>query len=184
MSLRIVESAIAAEQDDALHESRLLLLLGWQAKRTASTVNGITKLAKMDFLMRYPRHLERLLRVSYKRAPQVPMHPYECDTVESRMIRFRYGPWDPRYRRWIGLLVAKGLADSFVSGRTVHVQLTEQGKRVAERIAALSEFADLDARAKLVVAAVGDMSGSKLKSRIYDVVPELTGMEWGEEIQL
>ncbi len=184
MSLRIVESAVAAEQADALHEARLLLLLQQQADKGDGTVNGITKLAKMDFLLRYPLYFERLLRARYKRPPAVVMQPYERDTVESRMIRFRYGPWDRRYRRWIGLLVAKGLVDSFVSGRTVHVRLTDRGKQVAGSIAQQADFADLNARTEQVSKAVGTMSGSALKDLIYRVVPELTGMNWGEEIQL
>jgi hypothetical protein len=184
MSLRIVESAVAAEQADALHEARLLLLLRQQAEKGAGTVNGITKLAKMDFLLRYPLYLERALRERYKRPPAVVMQPYERNTVESRMIRFRYGPWDRRYRRWIGLLVAKGLVDSFVTGRTVHVGLTARGRQIADKLAQQQEFNDLSARAEQVSKAVGAMSGSALKDLIYQVVPELSGMSWGEEIQL
>lgn len=185
VSLRIVESAVAAEQADALHEARLLLLLRQQADKADGTVNGITKLAKMDFLLRYPLYFERVLRSRYRRRPPVVvMHDYERDTVESRMIRFRYGPWDRRYRRWIGLLVARGLADTFVSGRTVHVGLTDRGRKVADTIAQQEEFAALDARTEQVSKAVGAMSGSALKELIYQVVPELTGMNWGEEIGL
>ena len=182
MSLRIVESAVAAEQSDDLHEARLLLILRQQADKGDGTVNGIMKLAKMDFLLRYPRYFERLLQQTRKRPPAVVMQAYERDTVESRMIRFRYGPWDKRYRRWIGLLVAKGLVDSFLSGRTVHIKLTARGRSIADQIAAQSDFADLDARTMQVSKAVGGMSGSGLKDLIYQVVPELTGMSWGEEI--
>ncbi|MBA5868089.1 MAG: hypothetical protein GDA67_15460 [Nitrospira sp. CR1.3] len=183
MSFRIVESAVAAEQADALHEARLLLMLRQQADKGDGTVNGITKLAKMDFLLRYPLYFERLLKATRKRPPAVVMEPYERDTVESRMIRFRYGPWDRRYRRWIGLMVAKGLVDSFVSGRTVHVRVTNRGRQLADAIAHREEFANLNARTEQVSKAVGAMSGSGLKDLIYQVVPELMGMSWGEEIQ-
>lgn len=183
MSLRIVESAVAAEQADVLHEARLLLMLRQQADKGDGTVNGITKLAKMDFLLRYPLYFERLLKATRKRPPAVVMEPYERDTVESRMIRFRYGPWDRRYRRWIGLLVAKGLVDSFVSGRTVHVRVTDRGRQLADAIAQQEEFATLNARTEQVSKSVGTMSGSGLKDLIYRVVPELKGMSWGEEIQ-
>lgn len=182
MSLRIVESAVAAEQSDDLHEARLLLLLRQQADKGDGTVNGITKLAKMDFLLRYPIYFERLLQKTRKRPPVVVMQPYERDTVESRMIRFRYGPWDHRYRRWIGLLVAKGLVDSFLAGRTVHVKVTARGRQIADQIAQRPDFADLNARTVQVSQAVGSMSGSGLKDLIYQVVPEITGMNWGEEI--
>lgn len=183
MSLRIVESAVAAEQTDELHEARLLLLLRQQSQRGDGTVNGITKLAKMDFLLRYPLFFERVMGTRYKRRRPVVMEPYERDTVESRMIRFRYGPWDRRYRRWIGLLVAKGLADSFLRGRTVHVRLTDRGHRAADAIARHPDFAVLDARTEQVSKIVGSMSGTSLKDLIYHVVPELIGMSWGDEIQ-
>lgn len=183
MSLRIVESAIAAEQADALHEARLLLLLRQQAQKGDGTINGITKLAKMDFLLRYPVYLERVMSTRYKRPPPVVMQRYERDTVESRMIRFRYGPWDHRYRRWIGLMVAKGLVDSFVQGRTVHVRLTEAGQRVADAVAEQPDFADLQKRSEQVSKAVGSMASTALKDLIYQLVPELKGMNWGEEIQ-
>jgi hypothetical protein len=98
------------------------------------------------------------------------------------MIRFRYGPWDKRYRRWIGLLMSKGLADTFVSGRTVHVRITDKGRAVAESLAARPEFADFDARSNQISQAVGSTPGTRLKDLIYEVVPELTGMNWGEEI--
>lgn len=182
MSLRIVESAVAAEQADALHEARLLILLNQQASKGDGTVNGITKLAKMDFLLRYPLYFERLLRETRKRPPTVVMEPYERDTVESRMIRFRYGPWDRRYRRWIGLLVAKQLVDTFVKGRTVYVGLTDHGRQLAGVLANLKEFSNLNARSAQVSKAVGSMSGSALKDLIYKVVPELIGLGWGKEI--
>ena len=183
MSLRIVESAVAAEQADALHEARLLLLLRQHADKGDGTVNGITKLAKMDFLLRYPLYFERLVKAKYKRPFKVVMQSYERDTVESRMIRFRYGPWDRRYRRWIGLLVAKGLVDSFLEGRTVHVRVTERGRQVADALAQQQDFTDLNARTEQVSRAVSSMTGTALKDLIYKVVPELTGMSWGEEIQ-
>lgn len=186
MSLRIVDAAITTEQADQLHEARLLLLLRHAANRGQGTVEGITKLAKTDFLLRYPLYFQRVLdklNKGRKRPLTVPMQPYEEDTVESKMIRFRYGPWDPRYRRWIGILVAKGLADTYLKGRTVHVKLTERGIEMAGQLAEQDEFRDLDARSRLIDKTVGSRSGEWLKETIYEVVPELTGMRWGEEIE-
>ncbi len=186
MSLRIIDAAIETEQSDQLHEARLLLLLRHAAKRGKGTVEGITKLAKIDFLLRYPRYFQRLvnkLNKERKRPIDIPLQPFEVDTVESKMIRFRYGPWDPRYRRWIGILVAKGLADTYLSGKTVHVKLTDKGVALATKLAEQDAFQDLDTRSKLIEKTVGAMSGQWLKETIYEIVPELTGMDWGEEIE-
>lgn len=182
MSFRVIKAAADAERTDAFHEARLLLLLNRASERGDGVVDGITKLAKLDFLLRYPVYLERLLQATRRRPPDVEMLPFERDTVESKMIRFRYGPWDHRYRRWIGLLVAKGLADTFVRGRTVCVRLTERGKQVAAQVAQIEQFADLDRRSTVVASTAGRMTGTRLKDLIYRVVPELTGMSWGEEI--
>ena len=112
------------------------------------------------------------------------MHEFETDTVESKMIRFRYGPWDARYRNWIGVLTAKGLIVARPEGRnTVHLSLTEKGQAVAAQVAELPDFHDLDARAKIVCSIVGNMNGTHLKDLIYEVVPELNKMPWGEEIK-
>ena len=186
MSLRIIDATNDTEQADQLHEARLLLLLRHAANRGTGTVEGITKLAKIDFLLRYPLYFQRLvdkLNESRKRRIEVPIQEYETETVESRMIRFRYGPWDPRYRRWIGILVAKGLADTYLQGKTVHVKLTERGIALANQIAETEAFHDLDARSKLIDKTVGAKSGTWLKDTIYAIVPELTGMQWGKEIE-
>jgi hypothetical protein len=186
MSLRIIDAAIETEQSDQLHEARLLLLLRHAAARGTGTVEGITKLAKIDFLLRYPLYFQRIvdkLNKERKKPILVPIQPYEADTVESKMIRFRYGPWDPRYRRWIGILVAKGLADTYLQGRTVHVRLTEEGLLLASKMAEQEVFEDLDIRSRLIDKTVGAKSGRWLKETIYEVVPELTGMDWGEEIE-
>jgi len=89
---------------------------------------------------------------------------HERTTIEAKMIRFRYGPWDERYRRWIGLLVARKLVTTFVRGKTVHVGLTELGYQVANRFAEQSEFSDLCFRSELLIKAVGKYSATKIKN--------------------
>lgn len=186
MSLRIIDAAIETEQADQLHEARLLLLLSHATNGGKTSVDGITKLAKIDFLLRYPLYFQRLvdrLNIERKRKIVVPINDFETDTVESKMIRFRYGPWDPRYRRWIGILVAKGLADTYLQGKTVHVKLTPKGAEIASSLAQADDFRDMATRSELVAKTVASRSGSWLKETIYEAVPELTGMDWGEEIK-
>ena len=186
MSLRIARAAIAAENADQLHEARLLLLLHHATEKGDGSIDGITKLAKLDFLLRYPKVLQRLLdklNADRKKKIALPIASYEQDTVESKMIRFRYGPWDPRYRRWIGVLVAKGLADTYLQGRTVHVKLTDRGQHTAIQLSDNEDMKDLDLRARVLSTSVGSKSGQWLKDTIYEIVPELTGMPWGKEIE-
>lgn len=183
MRLGIVGASVEAESRTELHLARLLLLLGQGAERGQGVVDGITKLAKLDFLLRYPRFLERLLRLNRRNPPQVPMHAYEVDTVESSMIRFRYGPWDPRYRLWLGLLQAKGLVQLGLEGRRVLVKITARGAECSRLLAERSEMSMLARRAGVVMECLWSLSGTRLKDLVYEAVPELQGLSWGEEIQ-
>src|SRR6266702_1664896 len=96
------------EDADELHEGRLLILLAaFCGKGGTREVAGLTKLAKLDFLLRYPVLLERALKARGKSASAVQVEEHERDNVESKMVRYRFGPWDPRHRRFVNLLAAK-----------------------------------------------------------------------------
>jgi predicted transcriptional regulator len=189
MSLPLVRAAAALEQSDDLHVSRLLILLRAATKSARKpvkpkTVQGIMKLAKLDFLLRYPNCLERVLKARDLIPEEAKVQEYERNNIETKMIRFRYGPWDDRYRRWIGLLVARGLVTTYIDKKTIHVGLTEKGEQIADNIGSLEEFIDLEQRSQLVVEAVGSLSATKLKDFVYQTFPELISMRWGEEIKL
>jgi hypothetical protein len=143
MSLKLVHLAAEIEHSDEFHIARLILLLKAAAGRSDKPVQGIMKLAKMDFLLRYPNCLVRTLKAIGKEATAQQIPTEELNTIEARMIRFRYGPWDKRYRCWIGVLVAKGLAHTYLEGRTVNVKLTDMGINVAAQLSELDEFVDM-----------------------------------------
>lgn len=184
MSFALVRAVAAAEKADDLHSVRVLLLLGAVSRQQKTTIEGITKLAKMDFLLRYPTALERALIATGRPPEDARVHMHERHTIESKMIRFRYGPWDERYRRWIGLLVARKLAATYVVGRTVHVGITEEGKRVQNAIRDSGSFADQAHRSSVIADLVRPLSATALMKFIYRVFPELESLQWGEEITL
>ncbi len=183
MSLRAIHAAAAVETNDDFHLARLILLLHANSGRSNKAVDGITKLAKMDFLLRYPSCLARVLA---DRRPNdvAAVSEKERNTIEAQMVRYRYGPWDGRYRRWIGLLVARGLATTFLEGKTVFVQLTEPGLALANQLKAMPEFQPLGERSVLVARAVGDFSPTKLMKYIYERFPEIVNMKMGQYIKL
>jgi hypothetical protein len=184
MSLKLVHLAAEIEDSDDFHIARLILLLNAAAGRSDKPVKGIMKLAKMDFLLRYPNCLVRALKAIGKEAATQEIPAEELNTIEARMIRFRFGPWDKRYRRWIGLLVSKGLAHTYLEGRTVNVKLTPAGIKVAAQLSDLDEFRTIAKRSKIVVSTVGGYSATKLKQFIYKVFPEIVDMQWGRHIEL
>jgi hypothetical protein len=184
MSFELVRAIGVAENSDNFHLGRLLLLLLAVDSNKSQPIDGITKLAKLDFLLRYPNCLERALLEIKKNAEPAHIQPYERTTIESKMIRFKYGPWDNRYRRWIGLLSARGLIKVEIKGRTVVLGLTDNGREVAVSFSENSAYDDLNIRSQIVYKSFGHMSSSKIKDFIYKVFPELNTMKWGEEIAL
>jgi hypothetical protein len=191
MSLKILQLAAAVENSDEFNEARLLLLLKAAAgkEETAKPLEGIMKLAKMDFLLRYPNILVRALNVigeskksALAAAAAIPEE--DRDTIEARMIRFRFGPWDPRYRRWLSILVAKQLAIVYREGRTVKIQLSKKGMELAGQLAEAEAFKPLAERAKVVNSAVGSMPSTKITAFVYKIAPEIVNMKWGNAIDL
>jgi len=60
--MSLFKTLSALENNDTLHLGRLLVLLGAFSKSEEdSTIEGLTKLAKLDFLLRYPVYLEKAL---------------------------------------------------------------------------------------------------------------------------
>jgi hypothetical protein len=191
MSLKILQLAAAVENSDEFNEARLLLLLKAAAgkEEIAKPLEGIMKLAKMDFLLRYPNMLVRALNVigeskksALAAAAAIPEE--DRDTIEARMIRFRFGPWDPRYRRWLSILVAKQLAVVYREGRTVKIQLLKKGIAMADQLAEVEAFKPLAARASVVNSAVGNMPSTKITAFVYKIAPEIINMKWGNAIEL
>ena len=120
----------------------------------------------------------------YKRAANVAIPEEDLDTVEAKMIRFRYGPWDNRYRRWLGVLAAKGLVTIGIQGRTVRVAVTKQGRDLARSLAARAEYDGLAQRSQVIASCLGHMGATTLKDFVYKTFPELNAMKWGESIEL
>lgn len=188
MSIRLIKAVAETENLDDLHLARLLVLLGSaDARKTkpetkAKAVEGITKLAKLDFLLRYPTCLEKALQHLQKDPQLAKVAARERTSIESKMIRFRYGPWDARYRRWLGVLMARGLVRLGVEGNTVLVGLTDRGRELAGTFRRDPLYADIANRSDLIAKMFGPMSATRLKDFVYEAIPEITDLKWGEEI--
>jgi hypothetical protein len=172
------------ENNDELHEARLLVLLGaFVGKKGVRRLNGLTKLAKLDFLLRYPVFLERALRtISGANSEDVDVLDYERQSVESSMVRYRYGPWDFRYRRFINILIAKGLVVVEVQGRTIHIGLTDAGLAVAQQLVKDEAHNDIANRSRLLKKHF-DWAPTRLMKFIYATFPEIGTLRLGEEIE-
>jgi len=181
--MNLFEILASLEEDYEMHIARLLILLSvFAGKKGNKTINGLTKLVKLDFLLRYPVYLERALQVIRASPKAAKVQDHERKSVESSMIRYRYGPWDPRYRRFINLLVGKGLAQVSSKKRTIKIGLTMAGLNKASILCKDDNFQDLMHRAHLLRANF-DMGATRLKEFIYETFPEIVSLRLGEEIK-
>lgn len=180
--MKLLDIMASLEENDDLHQARLLILVrSFAGPDGLGKVDGLTKLAKLDFLLRYPVYLERALNAKQKSTKDLDVASFERSSVESRMIRYRYGPWDSRYRRFINLLVAKGLAEVNTSGRTIQIGLTSAGFTAANTLAEFDIFADTVRRSKILKTHF-DLQGTTLMRFIYQTFPEIASLSLGTEI--
>lgn len=180
----IVQAVTKLDEDVELHGARLLLLLDAFGEGDGSgQIQGLTKLAKLDFLLRYPVMLERALQARSKTTREVKMEDHERNSVESQMVRYRFGPWDHRYREFLNVLVARELATIAIAGRTVVIQLTAEGRSVARELAASPLFEPY-ARRSAVLKRHIDLTATNLMRFIYKTFPEITTLRSNQPIQL
>lgn len=171
-----VEAVANLDQAPQLHAARLLLLLDAFAEDDhGGAIEGLTKLAKLDFLLRYPVMLERALEAKGRSIREVHLEVHERYSVESEMVRYRFGPWDHRYRGFINLLVAKGLASISVEGRKVVIAATEAGRERARQLSSDDLFIPYAQRARLLKRHF-DLTATNLMRFIYETFPELVSL--------
>jgi len=180
----LVQAIADLDQSPELHAARLLLILNTFAEDSnGGAIEGLTKLAKLDFLLRYPVMLERALEAKGRSTRDVQLEDHERQSVESQMVRYRFGPWDHRYREFINILVAKGLVSVSIEGRKVVIAATEQGRDVARQLAAHDFFGQYDRRARLLKRHF-DMTATNLMRFIYDTFPEIISLRSNEAIPI
>jgi hypothetical protein len=136
-------------------------------------IDGLTKLAKLDFLLRYPALMERLADVlGYEVPERVRPSPEERLAVESRMVRYKYGPWDDRYYPIVGLLLGTGLVQSVSGKGRVALTITDKGQAIARRVAEDQTWRIVADRCEYLAHSF-DLSGNRLKDLIYEHLPEI-----------
>ena len=178
----VVEAVANLDQAPNLHAARLLILMNaFSGERGDGTIQGLTKLAKLDFLLRYPVMLERALNARGRSIRHLDVLEHERQSVESEMVRYRFGPWDHRYRLFLNLLVAKGLVSVSIDGRTVVIRLTEAGRESARALAETEVFEQYERRSRLLKRHF-DLTATNLMHFIYDTFPEVVSLRSGVSI--
>lgn len=159
-----------------LHAARLLLLL--KICGQSGRIEGLTKLAKLDFFVRYPAFFARVAK-HLKKITNI-----ENQEIDSEMVRHHYGPWDKRYYSVLPFLESHRLITVGKQGKAFVFALTEEGKKAAKSLEKRAEFSDQAMRMKEVKRLVGNWKGNSLKDLIYEIFDEeVADKELGEVIQ-
>ncbi len=163
-------------------EARILLLIDAFSgkRRLTGSVDGRTKLAKLDFLLRYPTYLRDMLRIRNKQA-DLPDDTLESENLDTRMVRYRYGPWDPAYFAILGRLIGRGLVEPVSVKSGIGYRVTEAGREVARKISEEPEWQSTMKRAEILQKHL-NLSGETLKSLVYRHFPEIADASWGTRL--
>ena len=142
------------------HAARIILLLKLCGR--SGRITGLTKMAKLDFFVRYPQFFAIACEKLGKKQT-----PIATKTVESNMIRYHYGPWDQRYYHVLAYLESKGLVEIQKKGKTFKLGLTKLGRTVAKTLNSDPAFETLSQQMESVNEVLGSKRGAELKDLVY-----------------
>lgn len=166
-------------------EARILLLIDKFSHnaRSHGSLEGRLKLAKLDFLLRYPGHLVKVLAAQGALPAELLSLADDEGPIDSRMMRYRYGPWDPAYYALLGSLIGRNLVEVVpIAGTTgLGYRTSPRGRQLASDLLADDSFAATGRRLDLLKKYL-DKSGSTLKRYIYELLPDIADASWHEEI--
>jgi hypothetical protein len=174
MGIRPVSLPLSADDIVEFHAARLLLLIS--VCGVAGRIDGLTKMAKLDFFARYPDFFEAARAAITPASADIEVSEVETNfAVESAMVRHHYGPWDKRYYHVLAHLEAKRLIEVGKEGNAYRLTLSDLGKERAKALAVRPSFAPLVERMRQVKRTFGGKSGSFLKDLIYRLFDEEVG---------
>ena len=147
--------------------------------RRSSVIEGRTKLAKLDFFLRYPVYFERALQI--RRPHLLVSYDLREPDIESRMVRYRYGPWDPAYFALLGRLIGKGLVQPAPFSRGIGYRATDSGRAFASALRAEPIWIETAERADMLRRHF-NLSGTTLTKFVYEHFPDVTRAFWGQPL--
>lgn len=164
-------AGVSILSDDLIefHAARLILLIlicGVKSKKgKIFKIEGLTKLAKLDFFLRYPEFFQRASKHLGRPVVTTGGDP----AVESKMIRFHYGPWDERYYQVLPYLEARGLLKINREKNTYNFCLTLVGAEIGEKLLNQNVYKDLAKNLSEIKTVLGGFNGTKLKNLVYEL---------------
>jgi hypothetical protein len=158
------------------HAARILLLIG--VCGVGDRIDGLTKLAKLDFFIRYPQFFDKACAVAGEQIQSA------STSIESSMVRHHYGPWDHRYYEILAYLRSRGLIQITKEKNTYKFKLTPVGKQQMKQLSKEPSYQQICEQMNRVKTAFGKKAGSTLKNLIYEIfVEEVSQKSLGEVIE-
>jgi hypothetical protein len=168
--------SLLADDIIEFHAARLLLLIGLCG--VGNRIDGLTKLAKLDFFVRYPDFFDKACNIVGEQTQSA------LDLIESSMVRHHYGPWDHRYYEILGYLRSRGLIQITKDGSTYKFNLTPLGKQRMKQLEKDPAYGQMSEQMRRVKLAFGKKAGSALKNLIYKIFQqEVAQKSLGEVIE-
>ena len=147
-----------------------LLIAAFSGTRTKpGSMGGVDKLAKLDFLLRYPRYLAGALR---HRGAEEPAVVFDADPLLDRVVRRRYRTWSPSHNAILGNLLGRGLIEAVPTGAGIGYRTTNLGRDLADSISKDETWEAVNQNAELVKRHL-DMNGAALKTLLCDATSEI-----------
>ncbi|MGB8265454.1 MAG: hypothetical protein WCE44_03965 [Candidatus Velthaea sp.] len=175
--MNIRESVGAVERDDVSHRARILILL--QACKDAPIEGALdlVRLVYLDYFLRYPSSLEKLLTARGKSVRRLKIEDFERDSLSARFGALRVQPWDLNYRRWLAAEYAAGRIEArLVDADVFSITLTPKGVTAAASLR-LSELFEVDYTRATMIARHLDLRTVTLAKVINQTLPETTTLE-------
>jgi len=160
------------ETNDDLHLGRILILLkAFAGKKQNRAIDGLDKLAELDFFLRYPVYLERALPARGTSSDKADIKDYERQSIEANTAYYSYKPWSVEYRRFISLLVAKDLVSLDFEKNIIKVTLSKKGIEVANSLSKKESYYIIEKRASILKQNF-NLTSRNLITFIYENFPE------------
>jgi len=156
---------LTADKITEFHAARITLLVHLCGVK--NRIGGLTKLAKLDFFVRYPNFFQRAADHLKQEAEALASR-----VVESAMVRHHYGPWDARYYQILAYLESRAVLTVERRDKTFVFTLTDGGVAVARRLAGEDSFQDLCGQMRAVKKLFDKKSGDWLKKLVYQLFEE------------
>lgn len=168
------------------HVTRLILLINFAGRPVVSpAIIGRTKLANLDFFVRYPLFLEKAVNILGSEAfiAEFQELVFSSQSIDSHMIRYKYGPWDNRYYNILAYMVGKQLLVIKPKSNADVYSLTNQGIKLLEQLVTRHEFSNTIKRCQIVGQLFETKSGTEIKDFIYRHFPEVVHTPHNQLIQ-